>query len=334
MDCFANVRDSTASQGNNFPNTNTVKQIGIALFNGFALPEAASIVEAFQSANALAGRSPQGAMRYNVRLLSTAGGRIASSSSVFVSTDSVEARHQANNFGALFIAGGTGVHNAISDKRLLTWLRHAYSHSELVLPIGEGHLLLEAAGFAHTSDIGRADDRMSYANRRGGPNPKAPHDVSSPLQTALSVIQNDLGAEIARKTAECVAPPASTQFTATLRRTASRGVSEKIRDSARWLEANSDQPIAIDEAAQLVAMSERNFLRRFKTEMGVTPSNYLLYIRLNMSCRLLVETTLPVDKIARRCGIGCGGQLAKLFRKHLTATPTEYRSGKRSSSGS
>jgi transcriptional regulator GlxA family with amidase domain len=64
-------------------------------------------------------------------------------------------------------------------------------------------------------------------------------------------------------------------------------------------------------------------------EMGVTPSDYLLYVRIDMCCRLLVETDLPVDKVARRCGLGSGGWLAKLFRKHLSTTPTEYRANMR-----
>ncbi|WP_335341235.1 GlxA family transcriptional regulator [Paraburkholderia phytofirmans] len=311
-----------------------MKHIGIVLFNGFALPEAASVVEAFQSANTVAGNAPHGATRYDVRLLSTAGGRIASSSLVFVWTDSVEAHRQADNFDALFIAGGEGVHNATRDERLLTWLRRTYYRSELVLPIAEGRFLLEAAGFAHPPDSGRDNESMPYGSRRGSLDLKASLDVSSPLQTALSLIRDDLGAEIARKTAECIAPPASTPFTAALCRTGSRAVSEKIRNSARWLEANCGQPVVIDEAAQLAAMSERNFLRRFKMEMGVTPSDYLAYVRLDMSCRLLVETTLPVDKIARRCGVGSGGQLAKLFRKHLAVTPTGYRASKRPSGAS
>jgi hypothetical protein len=64
-------------------------------------------------------------------------------------------------------------------------------------------------------------------------------------------------------------------------------------------------------------MSERNFLRHFSAEIGLSPSDYLLKVRLDMSCRLLVETDLPVDKIARRCGISNGGQLSKLFRTYL-----------------
>ncbi|HEY2023285.1 helix-turn-helix domain-containing protein, partial [Paraburkholderia sp.] len=57
----------------------------------------------------------------------------------------------------------------------------------------------------------------------------------------------------------------------------------------------------------------------------MTPSDYLQNARLRLSCRMLVESQLPVDKIARRCGIGSGGQLAKLFRRHLSITPTDYR---------
>jgi len=72
-------------------------------------------------------------------------------------------------------------------------------------------------------------------------------------------------------------------------------------------------------------MSERNFLRRFKLEMGSTPSEYLLQARLEMTCRLLAGTELLVDKIARRSGMGNGDHLAKIFRKRWSISPTEYR---------
>ncbi len=63
--------------------------------------------------------------------------------------------------------------------------------------------------------------------------------------------------------------------------------------------------------------------------MGLAPSQYLLQVRLDMVCRLLADTDLPVDKIARRCGIGGGERLAKIFRKHLNLSPTEYRKVRR-----
>ena len=331
MEFYTDLQNNARQQGHVLPDKDTVRHIGIALFNGFALPETASIVEAFQSANGFADRSQRGVKRYNVWLLSAAGGRIASSSSVFVWTDSVEARGYTHHFDALFIAGRLEAHNAPHDERLLTWLRRAYFRGETVLPNAEWQFLLEAVGVSHTSGTGRAKDCTAHANSLLGLNTATLRDAPRPLQTALSLIREDLGTEIAHKVTEVIAPPASTQFTSILHRNAPTSVSEKIRAAARWLEMNGDQPIVIDAVAQRAAMSERNFLRRFKAEMGVTPSDYLLYVRLDMSCRLLVETTLPVDKVARRCGLGSGGQLAKLFRKHFGSTPTRYRSSQRTS---
>ncbi|XUW90365.1 AraC family transcriptional regulator [Burkholderia sp. M6-3] len=100
---------------------------------------------------------------------------------------------------------------------------------------------------------------------------------------------------------------------------------EKIHASAQWLTENSEHDISIAEVAQAAAMSERTFLRRFRQQIGTTPSEYLLRARLERSCRLLAEGDLPVDKIARRSGMGNGSQLAKLFRKRFKVSPTEFR---------
>nr|WP_233518896.1 helix-turn-helix domain-containing protein [Paraburkholderia xenovorans] len=308
-----------------------MKRIGIVLFGGFALPETAAVVEVFQSVKLLTEGERRDAVRYDVSLLSVTGGRIVSSSSVFVWTEGIDVRRDQERFHALFIAGGAGVNDALRDERLIAWLRRMHPRADLVFPIGEGQLLLDGAGFRLAPTIRRHAVYIDEIMRLGvGNGDGSSAAVASPLQTAIALVEEDFGSEIARQVADWVAPSADTRFTAIVRKNASVGVSENVKASAKWLEANAHRPISIDDAAQIACMSERNFLRRFKIEMGVTPSDYLLYVRLDMSCRLLVETTLPVDKVARHCGIGCGGRLAKLFRKHLATTPTEYRVSKRS----
>jgi transcriptional regulator GlxA family with amidase domain len=310
------------------PDIATVRRVGIVLFSGFALPQAAAIAEVFQSANALTESDRRHGIRYRVSLLSAAGGRIDSSSSVFVWTEDIEAHRQPEGFHALFIAGGAGVNNALHDDGLIAWLRRTHPRSELVFPIGEGRLLLDVAGFRQASSARRHGERTGDIVRTAADsNPSSAS--TSPLRHALAVVEEDLGAEVARQIADWVAPSGDNRFTAIVRKNTSAAVSEEIKRSARWLESNGHRPVSINEAAQVAVMSERNFLRRFKIEMGVTPSDYLLHVRLDMSCRLLLESDLPVDKVARRCGIGCGGRLAKLFRKHLATTPGEYRAGKR-----
>jgi transcriptional regulator GlxA family with amidase domain len=313
------------------PDVDAVKQIGLLLYSGFALPEAATVLELFQSANALAQSESAGEGRtcYEVSLLSIAGGRIDSSSSVFVWTESVENRRYAGGFHTLFVAGGAGARHALRDERLIRWLRREGSRSEAVVPIGEGRLLLDAAG------VGRAAHGLDPALRAmAGQHHVAEGGfagmIAGPLRNAITLIEQDFGSDFAREAAgRVMSRQQYSCFTATIRENAPGYVSERIQASARWLEANGDRPVAIDDAAQIVTMSERNFLRRFKVEMGVTPSDYLLYVRIDMCCRLLIETDLPVDKIARRCGLGSGGWLAKLFRKHLSTTPTEYRANLR-----
>jgi transcriptional regulator GlxA family with amidase domain len=332
MECFEAVQRKGVEPLGVLQGVRTARNIGIVLLSGFALPEAAAVVEVFQSANALTGAnaSLSGQAPYKVCLLSTVGGRVDSSSSVFVWTERVEERRHLEGFHALFVSGGGEVRNAVRDERLTAWLCRECQRSELVVPLGEGRLLLDAAGFGRAGSTQRwgrrASETDSYSPAESGVATAFP----SPLQSALALVEEDFGSEIARQIADHVLPrPQQARFTATIRENAPTYVSEKIQASARWLEANGDRPIAIDEAAQVAAMSERNFLRRFKMEMGVTPSEYLSYVRLDMCCRLLVETDLPVDKIARRCGLGGGGWLSKLFRKHLATTPTEYRASRR-----
>jgi transcriptional regulator GlxA family with amidase domain len=333
MECFEAVQRKGVEPLGVLQGVRTARNIGIVLLSGFALPEAAAVVEVFQSANALTGAnaSLSGQAPYKVCLLSTVGGRVDSSSSVFVWTERVEGRRHLEGFHALFVSGGGEVRNAVRDERLTAWLCRECQRSELVVPLGEGRLLLDAAGFGCAGGAQRWGRRASETSYQYGPlDMGVSMAIPSPLQNALALVEEDCGPEIARQIADQVLPrPQQARFTATIRENAPTYVSEKIQASARWLVANGDRPIAIDAAAQVAAMSERNFLRRFKMEMGVTPSEYLSYVRLDMCCRLLVETDLPVDKIARRCGLGGGGWLSKLFRKHLATTPTEYRASRR-----
>ncbi|MCX4175814.1 MULTISPECIES: GlxA family transcriptional regulator [Paraburkholderia] len=301
--------------------TNAVTRVDIALFNGFALPTVAAIIEIFQKANSLIAAQRSGRARYDVSLLSAAGGRIASSSSVFVWTDDVQSHRGTNETHLLFIAGGAGVQQACRDERLSNWLRRRHPFSEIVHPIAEGQLLLQAAGLPSRYCSLLYEDKEAHGLYPARSLTEAPGAVS----TALRIVEEDLGADLAQQVAESIAPQPKTPFSSSVTLGVTPQISEKILASARWLEANVDRPISIDDAAQVAAMSERNFLRRFKSEIGMTPSDYLLRARLNMSCRMLVESRLPVDKIARRCGIGSGGQLSKLFRKYLATTPTDYR---------
>ncbi|WP_260433877.1 GlxA family transcriptional regulator [Burkholderia sp. Bp8998] len=292
-------------------------RVDIALSNGFALHDVAAIIEIFHRASALTASRRSGESRYDVALVSAAGGRIATSSSVFVWTERIDSRRRVDGKQIVFVAGGAAAHLACQDTRLIDWLRRQHSLCEGVYPIAEGRHLLDAAGL---SSGFRAADESPDLYATGSPS-----DAPDAVRMALRIVEDDLGEVLARHVSGSLAAPAPVPFDVPVAASMAPRVSEPITASARWLEANVDRSVSIDDAAQVAAMSARNFLRRFKSEIGMTPSDYLLRARLNMSCKMLVESTLPVDKVARRCGINSGAQLARLFRKYLSTTPTEYR---------
>ncbi|CAH2904719.1 MAG: Transcriptional regulator containing an amidase domain and an AraC-type DNA-binding HTH domain [uncultured Paraburkholderia sp.] len=284
------------------------RRIGVLLFDGFWLLGPGTVVEMFQIANELAGKRPGEEPPYEVQFLSLDGGSVPSSSAARIWTDRIDTRF-GTGFDVLFIAGGHGAHQAARDQRLLGWLRSVQARTRAIETIGEGRLVLEAAnpGDPEALQIGRyghgaADAILSASNDRN---------------------------DCARSVAERVMPGMAATWVPLPAEGGTLSVAEKIRAAARWMEANCDRPVSVADAAQVAAMSERNFLRRFKHEMHVTPSDYLLQVRLRIACNFLTETELPVDKIARRSGTGNCDRLAKIFRKRMALSPTEYRARSR-----
>ncbi|MFS2155674.1 AraC family transcriptional regulator, partial [Rhizobium sp. Rhizsp42] len=87
-----------------------------------------------------------------------------------------------------------------------------------------------------------------------------------------SIVVRDAGYEIAQEIVACMMPGENRKFASVLFGVQEARASELIRAAAHQLRSNSANRISIANAAQAAAMSERNFLRRFKNEIGVTPT--------------------------------------------------------------
>jgi transcriptional regulator GlxA family with amidase domain len=310
--------------------SSATRRIAIVLFDGFSLLGAGLVAEVFHVANELASSLAQRTHAYDISFLSADGGNVRCASSVRVWTDGLDARHYTG-FDALFIAGGKGARAAASDERLIGWLRRVQTKTINIRSIGEGSLLLEAAGMRC---VDKAYHFGSYLRQASRDDESLDADERlEPMKGALSMVKRDLGLDVARGIAERLMPGSSARFVPLLGDGGAASAGEKIRMAARWLQENCERPISIADAAQVAAMSERNFLRRFKLELGMTPSDYLLQARLAITCSLLIDSELPVDKIARRSGMGNGDRLAKIFRKRMMISPTEFRMQSRRGTG-
>jgi transcriptional regulator GlxA family with amidase domain len=297
------------------------RQVVILLLEGFSLIHMGRLAETFSLANRLRHSGDRFHSYYELRLLSAGGGAVRSSSGVLIWTDAVDTR-PAKHVHALFALGGS-VAPIQSDERLLSWLRHTHPHAQVVQGIGGGCGVLEMAGLERKDVAGT--EMASGATAGIGMD----SDAGVALSSALSVVKRDCGYETASQVAHDLLPTTPKQFTHSVFDSREAGASDLIRNSAHQLRVSSENRVSIADAAQAVAMSERIFLRRFKQEMGVTPTEFVLRVRLEKACHMLVDTDLPADKIARRTGLGSGDRLAKLFRQHLSMSPTEYRAMER-----
>jgi transcriptional regulator GlxA family with amidase domain len=301
-----------------------VRDIGVVLFEGFSLLTAGVIPEVFQVANEICVARSRSDVLYDVRFYSAEGGNVACSSSINVWTYACDARN-AIGFDALFIVGGEGAQDAARDERVVSWLREVLPLSEVVKPIGEGWMLLEAAA---VNGSGQSRHSAGWPQKLAGTRGNDLSDEADryePAKTALMLVKRDLGVDVAREAVGRLSLNGSPIVASVLSESSTPTRAEKVRASAQWLKDICGRPISVAEAVRVAAMSERNFLRCFKQEIGVTPSEFLLRTRLEMTSRLLAETDYPIDRIAKHCGWINGDRLAKIFRKRMGLTPSEYR---------
>ncbi|MGH3327472.1 MAG: helix-turn-helix domain-containing protein [Streptomycetales bacterium] len=92
-----------------------------------------------------------------------------------------------------------------------------------------------------------------------------------------------------------------------------------------WARQRLDQPLTLATLAAHANLTPRTVIRRFHAATGTTPMNWLREIRINHARELLETTTLPIDKIAARCGLGSPANLRHHFTRTLGTAPSAYR---------
>lgn len=83
--------------------------------------------------------------------------------------------------------------------------------------------------------------------------------------------------------------------------------------------------ISLDELAAEARLSPFHFARMFKQSLGVPPRVYLTRLRVEKACELLEHTDLPVTQIALEVGYSSNQVLARVFLKHMSSSPSDYR---------
>ncbi len=105
---------------------------------------------------------------------------------------------------------------------------------------------------------------------------------------------------------------------------------EAIQRCIQFIEENYARDISLADIASAGSLSPFYINKAFKTVLGDTPIRYLTKIRIRCGMCQLCDTDLSIDEIARQCGFQNANYFAKVFRKYVNMSPTDFRKQKMS----
>jgi AraC family transcriptional regulator of adaptative response / methylphosphotriester-DNA alkyltransferase methyltransferase len=100
---------------------------------------------------------------------------------------------------------------------------------------------------------------------------------------------------------------------------------EWITQIIQWIDSHYMEPLTLDKLADLFHGSAYHLHRTFKRIKGITPSDYIQKIRMEIAMKCLKATDQTVMEIATSVGIPNAAHFATLFQKKTGLTPTKYR---------
>ncbi len=310
------------------------RDVVIVTFDSAQILDVTGPLEVFSSAS----RFLPGVL-YRTRVVSTAGGPVSASCGLeFTSAALSTIRGPVHT---LMVAGGADMDAAVADRELLEHVRRLAGDAQRVTSVCSGAFVLAAAGLldgrratTHWAECALLDD--SYAGVRVDPDAIYVHDgnvwtsagVTAGIDLALALVADDHGQRAAATVARQLVvylqrSGGQAQFSAVLAGQAAD--TEPVRDLLAWLRDHLTEDLSVAALARQINLSERQFTRVFKAEVGATAADHVEAVRLESACRLLETTSRSIEQVARACGFGTPETMNRTFRRRLDTTPGEHR---------
>jgi AraC family transcriptional regulator len=99
----------------------------------------------------------------------------------------------------------------------------------------------------------------------------------------------------------------------------------QAKRALEYIEANLGSKIAIEEMANVVALSKSHFSRAFKHRVGSSPMAYVAVRRVERAKLMMGSTTERLTDIALACGFADQSHLNRYFRRVVGMSPGLWR---------
>ena len=262
------------------------------------------------------------------------------------------ARHHFNKVkgacDSVLLVCGLGS-RSVRDPGLSAWLVKTAGDVRRLGAVCVGSFLLAEAGLLNGR---RATTHWKFGRELAGRYPavRVEHDplwvkdgniytsagISAGIDLALAWVEEDCGAGLAHEAARELVlflrrPGGQPQLSVSLASQASEMMS--IRELQIWIAEHLEARLSVEDLADRMAMSVRNFERVFTREVGTTPSQYVLQLRVESARRQLERTDRGLKHVASAAGFGSVDVMRRAFVRLLGITPRRYRDFAEQSSG-
>jgi transcriptional regulator GlxA family with amidase domain len=308
-------------------------------FDGIELVDVASVTTGFDYANRM-GAAPE----YQVVFATPTGGPVRCDSGLELAGQRrIDALH--GPIDTVVVSGGHGHEAAAADPRFVGQVQRLAAMSRRVASACTGATVLAAAGLL---DNRRATTHWHEAAQLAARFPRVQVDptpifvrdgavstsggITASLDLTLSFIEEDHGAEIARRVALAMVTylqrPGS-QAQISLFTTIPHSDQVLVRRVIDHVISNLDGDLGVSRLSAIAGVSDRHLSRLFVEHVGRTPARLVRDARLEAASQLLAGTREPVATIARRCGFGSAESLRQAFVVWVGVSPTRFRGNAR-----
>jgi transcriptional regulator GlxA family with amidase domain len=314
----------------------TPRNIAILSFDGIQILDVTGPAAVFAAANDAAGYP-----FYAVHILSADGGSVQSNSAIALATHAIHSV-APETIDTLLISGGSeaGITQFVANTTIQAWVLQTSAHCRRLGSICTGAFALGHFGLL---DGKRVATHWAFCTNLAerfpclevDPNALYIEDgkiwtsagITTGIDMCLELVAADLGNSIANAIAKRLVlyarrPGFQSQFSPML--SAQSHADPQFSQLIEWIRAHLSEPLDVVRLAAQVAMSERNFHRKFTDAVGETPAHFIETLRLDM-VRQLLATGISQKTIAAHSGYASPAQLAKAFERRFGMTLAAFK---------
>lgn len=100
---------------------------------------------------------------------------------------------------------------------------------------------------------------------------------------------------------------------------------KEIQTVKNYMKVNYHKNITLDDLVELVHINKFYLIRIFKQEVGMSPIDYLIHVRIDEAQKMLRNTNIAIADIAHLVGFQSPSHFSKTFRELSNMTPSQYR---------